>query len=110
MDEKIFNQPSIGTWDKLPKEPMEKLPKVEFLVNIPQTVTFTINEPREYQGDNGAYYVFDVMHESQKKAIVTSAWSLLRTLKTLTPLKEKTVTITKKMEKGKQFFSVEIKK
>jgi len=99
-------QPQTGTWAKLPTEKIELKPKVVFDVNIPVVVTFKENEPREYQGETNAYYVFDVIIDKEDKAIVTSAWTLLRELKILTPLKGKTVKITKKLLKGKQNFEV----
>ena len=70
-------------------------------------VTFLVDEPEEYQGDNGAYYVFRVKVAEEEKVIMTSAWTLLRALKTMTPLKDKKVRITKKLEKGKQQFIVD---
>jgi hypothetical protein len=106
MDKTTTTQPTLGTWDKLPAEEIERKPKVVFDVNIPVKVKFTDNEPREYQGDNGAYYVFEVVTNGETKVIMTSAWTLLRALKTISPLKDKEVTITKKLVKGKQGFEV----
>ena len=102
------NQPLIGTWDKLPTEETERKPKVNFDVNIPIKVKFTADEPAEFQGDNGAYYIFQVLVAEEERVIMTSAWTLLRSLKTLTPLKDKTVEITKKLVKGKQGFEVKL--
>jgi len=106
MEETKTAQPTLGTWEKLPTEEVERKPKISFEINIPVKVTFLLDEPREYQGDNGAYYVFDVMHENEEKVVMTSAWTLLRALKVLTPLKSKEVTIVKKLVKGKQTFEV----
>lgn len=99
-------QPQLGTWEKLPTEETERKPKVSFEVNIPAKVTFTSEQPREYQGDNGAYYVFEVTHNGKEEVIMTSAWTLLRALKTKFPLKGSTLTITKRLVKGKQTFEV----
>ena len=107
MEEEKTTQPTLGTWDKLPTEETERKPKVSFDVNIPVEVVFLENEPIEFQGDNGAYYLFQVKVAEEEKVIMTSAWTLLRALKTLTPLKDKKVRITKKLEKGKQQFVVE---
>lgn len=106
MDKTTTVQPTLGTWGKLPTEEIERKPKVSFDVNIPVKVKFLENEPREYQGDTGAYYVFNVVVNGEQKVIMTSAWTLLRALKTLTPLKDKELTITKKLVKGKQGFEV----
>lgn len=106
MEKGTTTQPTIGTWDKLPTEEVERKPKVTFDVNIPVELSFKEDNPREYNGDNGAYYVFDVLIGTEDKVIMTSAWTLLRSLKTLTPLKGKKVRITKKLEKGKQNFEV----
>ena len=100
-------QPTLGTWDKLPTEPVEKKPKISFEVNIPVEVTFLEDIPREYPSElGGVYYIFLVKAGEEEKVIMTSAWTLLRTLKTLTPLKGKKVRITKKLLKGKQQFEV----
>ena len=103
------SQPQLGAWNKMPIEEVDRSPKVEFQVNIPVTVKFMSDEPREYQGDTGAYYVFDVEENGTKKVVMTSAWSLLRQLKILTPLTSKNVIITKKIDKGKQYFTAEVK-
>lgn len=100
-------KPRLGTWQNLPTTDVERAPKVEFEVNIPVTLRFLVDDPREYEGESGAYYVFDVSHEGNKKAIITSAWTLLGALKKHMPLKDKTLTITKKIVKSKQLFVVE---
>ena len=110
MEIDITRQPNLGTWNKLPTEQVERKPRIQFEVNIPVEVEFLDNEPKEFQGETGAYYVFAVKHDvgglSEEKVIMTSAWSLLRSLKILTPLKNKKVTIVKRMIKGKQQFEV----
>jgi len=108
MEEIKTTQPTLGTWDKLPTEEIERKPKVSFDVNIPVEVVFASENPREYQGDNGVYYVFDVKEKEEEKVIMTSAWTLLRALKVLVPLKNKKVKIVKKLIKGKQQFEVEL--
>ena len=106
MDKDKTTQAPLGTWDKLPTETIERKPKVSFDVNIPVEVVFSTDAPREYMGDTGAYYVFEVKVAGEDRAIVTSAWTLLRALKTLSPLKNKKVKIVKKLVKGKQGFEV----
>ena len=111
MVETKTNQPQLGTWDKLSTVDAERLPKIEFQVNIPVVVSFADDNPREFLGDTGAYYIFDVVHHEGEghetdKVIVTSAWTLLKGLKALTPLKGKKVEITKRLIKGKQGFEV----
>lgn len=95
-----------GAWDKLPTENLERKPKVSFEINIPVEVKFLTDIPREYQWETGIFYVFDVKVGDEEKSIVTSAWTLLRGLKTLTPMKNKRATIVKKIIKGKQRFEV----
>ena len=103
--EEQTNKPSKGTWDRLGNT--ESTPKVTFDVNIPQTVTFLTDMPEERDSqDGGVYYVFTVKHENEEKQISPSAWTLLGALKEIAPLNGKTVTITKKLEKGKQKFIV----
>jgi hypothetical protein len=107
MDKITTIQPMAGTWEKLPTENLERKPKVTFDINIPIKVKFISNDPKEFQGDTGAYYVFDVLENGEAKVIMTSAWTLLRSLKIHTPLKDKELKITKKLIKGKQTFEVE---
>ena len=95
-----------GAWDKLSTEVAERHPKVTFEINLPKTVTFLSDAPKEYVSETGAYYVFDVEENKEKKVIMTSAWSLLRALKSNAPLKNKTLTIVKKLVKSKQEFQV----
>lgn len=97
----------LGTWGKLSTTDTERLPKVIFDINSPIIVEFQEDEPCEYTGqDGGAFYVFKVSEDGKDKVISTSAWTLLKGLKALTPLKSKKTQITKKMEKGKQNFEV----
>jgi len=106
-DNAITNQPTLGTWDKLTTEATERKPKVEFDLNKKVEVVFTENEPQEFTGDNGAYYLFNVEENKEAKVIMTSAWTLLKALKMLSPLQGKIIAITKKMDKGKQHFEAE---
>ena len=106
--EKETNKPKKGSWDNLPTTDIERKPKIEFDVNITQKVVF-ISEPKEYTSQidsESVFYVFDVEQDKQAKVIMTSAWTLLHELKKLSPLTGKVVEITKKMNKGKQFFEV----
>lgn len=106
MEETKTTQPTLGTWEKLPTEESERRPKINFEIGKEIEVTFEENEPREYTGDNGAYYLFDVLENGEQKVIMTSAWTLLRQLKLLTPLAGKRVVISKKLIGGKQTFEV----
>jgi|TARA_Y100000310_G_scaffold257977_1_gene266208 hypothetical protein len=109
MDEAKTNQPTLGTWDKLPNEELEKKPSIKFDIDKSVEATFLEDQPVELSGDNGAYYLFHVKEGNEEKVIMTSAWSLLRILKILAPLKDKTLVITKKMVSGKQHFEAKIK-
>jgi len=97
--------PQLGTWDKLPTEETPKLPKVVFDLDKEVAVEF-LDEPTELSGDNGAYYIFQVKEDGEEKVIMTSAWTLLRGIKMLSPIKGKKAKITKKLIKGKQQFEV----
>jgi hypothetical protein len=107
MDKPTTPQPTLETWNNLPCENIERKPKVSFDINIPVKVKFISNEPRSFLGENGAYFIFDVLENGEAKVIMTSAWTLLRALKIHTPLKDKELKITKKLIKGKQTFEVE---
>ena len=100
-------QPVIGTWTNLPTEEIERKPKMDFDVGVRYVVTFLEEEPAERTGENGVYYIFNVVYGEEERVIMTGAWTLLRGLKVLTPIKGKTVAIKKTMEKGKQIFHVE---
>lgn len=106
--DKNTNQMPLGIWDKLPTEEVIRKPKINFEVNIPIEVQFLTDTPREYQSETGAYYVFEIKVNGEDRAIVTSAWTLLRALKTLTPMKNKKAKIVKRLLKGKQGFEVEV--
>jgi len=101
------NQMQIGTWDKLATEEVERKPKVEFEIGKQKIVTFVEDSPQEFHGDTGAYYLFNVKEAEEEKVIMTSAWTLLKGIKSLSPLSGKKATITKIMEAGKQKFVVE---
>lgn len=107
MEQNEPNKPTLGTWDRLPINDDPLPPKVSFELNVSQVVEFTSNDPEEREGDNGAYYTFPVVHNGNDTVIQTSAWTLLALLKKQTPLEGKTLKITKRMEKGRQFFTVE---
>lgn len=106
--DKDYNKPRKGLWESLPTEDVEKKPKVQFEVNIAKKIVF-LGEPREYPGrddPDSVFYVFDVEEDKVAKVIATSAWTLLHELKKLSPLNGKVLEITKKLDKGKQYFKV----
>jgi len=106
--DKETNKPRKGLWDSLPTDDIERKPKIDFEVNITKKIVF-VGEPKEYPSrDNpdSVFYVFDVQEDKTDKVIMTSAWTLLHELKKIAPLNGKVVEITKKLEKGKQFFKV----
>ena len=108
MEEAQTNQPQLGTWDKLSTEEVERKPKIDFEVGKQKTVKFLEDIPAEFQGEKGAYYLFNVEEDGTEKVIMTSAWTLLRGIKMISPLKDKVAIITKVMENGKQKFVVEL--
>ena len=108
MNKDTTNQPTVGTWDKLPTEETERKPKVTFDINVTKDLTF-VSEPNEFSGDNGAYYIFDVIDHTDnntEKVVMTSSWTLLKGLKLYTPLNKVRLLVTKKMNQGKQSFEV----
>lgn len=109
MAENETTKPQEGSWNNMQTD-VELKPKVEFELNKPVTVSFSSEfiEPKERpnKGGDGVFYIFDVLHEGQEKVIMTSAWSLLKGLKEILPLANKTVLITKTMKEGKQNYTV----
>jgi hypothetical protein len=102
------NQMPTGTWDKIDTDDSEK---VKFDVNITQRVVVLNPTPLEKTGeDGGVYYKFEVEQDKKKKVIQTSAWTLLRALKKANIKAGMVLDVTKRLEKGKQFFTaVEVK-
>jgi len=101
------NQMQIGTWDKIETGTYEKLDKIKFEVNIPQKVVVLVEKPKECVGQDGSvFYVFEVEQNGVKKAISTSAWTLLKEIKAVSIKPGMVLEIVKKLEKGKQFFEV----
>ena len=99
---------SQGTWDSISMESPEKLPKVKFDIGNTNIITVLVDRPREVVWEDGTFYVFDCIESGEKKCIVTSAWSLIRGLKSQEPLNGKTLKIAKLMEKGKQTYKVSL--
>lgn len=98
------NQMQIGTWDRITTADQDR---VKFDVNITQRVIVTNPIPAERTGeDGGVYYEFEVEQDKKSKVIQTSAWTLLRELKKANLKAGMILDITKKIEKGKQFFVV----
>lgn len=99
------NKPMQGTWDNIMSMTQPKLKFEKF--NTPELVTIDCIKPREVIWDDAVFYVFDVIHNGEKKQMSTSAWTLLKGIKTFEPIKGKTLRITKKMLNGKQIYTVE---
>ena len=111
MSDENTNKPTVGTWGRLGNKNDEasRLPRISFEINIPQVVTFLVNDPEEIPSrddPDSVFYVFKVSQGGIEKDISTSAWTLLGSLKQLEQLAGKTVEITKKLVKGKQTFNV----
>ena len=109
MNKMENNTANQGIWDNVDVTAQIR-PKIVFEFNIPQTIKFPENfdKPKEYPGEKGNYCVFEVIHEGEPAAIITSAYSMLRGLKKLMPLANKTVRIVKRLDKGKQSYEVEL--
>ena len=100
-------KPQTGAWGNLTGYPK----KISFELNNPVLVTFgaDFQEPTEMpnQDGSGVYFIFDVLDgNGDKAAITTSAWTLLKSLKSHEPLAGKALIITKKNVKGKNMYYV----
>jgi len=106
MDNKATT-PQEGEWDKIQVYPE----KIKFDQDKTVIVTFSKDfvEPKEMpdKKNDGVFYIFECTSEGKSKAIVTSSFTLLRSLKTNMPLSSKTLAITKKNINGKNMFYVE---
>lgn len=103
------NKIQAGTWDKMTTENYDNVEKIKFEINIAQKVVVLNPVPKELPSDNGGvYYVFEVEQDGKKSIIQTSAWTLLRELKKAELKAGMILEITKKLEKGKQFFQVKV--
>lgn len=99
------NRMQIGTWDKIGTA--DNKDRVKFEVNLSQKVVVINPTPAERTGeDGGVYYEFEVEQDKKPKVIQTSAWTLLKELKKANLKAGMVLDITKKIEKGKQFFVV----
>lgn len=111
MEEEQTNKPTEGSWANLSTEESERKRKVEFEFDKAQIVTFSpeFSAPKELPNKDGSgvFYIFDVVQDGEEKVVMTSAWTLMKGLKSLEPLAGKTVKITKSMKDGKQNYSVE---
>ena len=110
MEEIETKKPKEGTWKEM-QPSSERKPKVEFDMNKSVTVSFTLDftDPLEYTSSDrdSVYYLFNCIQDGEEKVFLTSAWSLLKGLKDLTPLSGKTVLISKGMKESKQNYTVE---
>lgn len=100
-------KPQKGGWDDIQSYPE----KIKFETGTPVVVTFptTFENPIEMpdKDGTGVFYIFNVFSEGADKSIVTSSFTLLRSLKTHMPLAGKTLIVTKKNVAGKNMFYVE---
>lgn len=107
MEEEITNKPTKGTWERLGETDPNR---ISFEINVPVKVTFLTDRPEEIPStlsEGQVFYRFSVEHNGiVGKYFDSSAWTLLSALKEHAPLTGKTVTITKKLVKGKQNFEV----
>lgn len=100
-------KPQQGAWDNTQAYPQ----KIKFLQDKPVVVTFSedFTKPKEMPNtsSDGVFYVFECMSEGVNSSIMTSSWTMLRSLKSHSPLAGKTLIITKKNVGGKNMFYVE---
>ena len=106
MIDEATKKPTKGFW----KAMGENTGSIVFEINKPEQVTFLTDEPEEIPSqfaENEVYYRFNVKRiDGKESKIDSSAFTLLYELRKLAPLKDKTVQITKKLDKGKNYFSV----
>lgn len=113
MENTTNNTPQEGTWNTMETErpTTDRKEKVTFEMNQTVEVRFSEHfvEPREFPNQNadGVFYVFDVETSEGEGVIMTSAWTLLRGLKTLGELAGRNVKITKTLVNGRQSYKVE---
>ena len=105
--ENVTEKPQEGAWDSVQGYPA----KLVFDIDKPVLVIFDANfdQPKEMpsQDGNGVYYIFNVKNgEGKDASLTTSAWTLLKSLKTHEPLAGKSLIITKKNVKGKNMYYV----
>ncbi len=105
--ENTTDKPQEGTWDSIEGYPE----KITFDVDKPVLVLFgkDFEEPTEMpsQDGKGVYYLFNVKNgEGKDCSFASSAWTLLKSLKTHEPLAGKSLIITKKLVKGRQMYYV----
>lgn len=111
METEQTNKLGTGTWANLPTKDEPLKPQVKFDIDVERDLIL-LGEPRELDLGDGAFYIFDVEEyvkkdqKMEQKVLMTSAITLLKQLKKLSPIDNTRVKITKVMEKGKQIFKV----
>ena len=102
-------KPQTGTWDDIQAYPE----KIKFNTDVPVEVTFSedFTAPLEMPNKDGTgvFYIFNVTSDGKAKAVNTSSWTLMKSLKGQIPLAGKTIVITKKSVAGKNMFYCENK-
>lgn len=106
-DKPAGEKPQAGAWESAQGYPL----KIKFEIDKPVSVLFAADfeNPLEMPNQDGlgVFYIFDVTDGNGDKAsFATSAWTLIKSLKTHEPLAGKQLIITKKNVKGKNFFYV----
>jgi hypothetical protein len=86
-------EPQMGAWEDIVAEIR---PPIQFVKDVTVDVEMDCDKPREYPSKfGGAYYVFDCLSNGEEVAIRTSAWSMLKGVKTHLPIRGKKLSITK---------------
>jgi hypothetical protein len=103
------NKLSKGTWDSIDPDAPDN--RIKFEINIPRTIVFMCNQPKEIAiTEDDVYYSFDVEENRIKMVLNTSSRRLLKEIKKLSKygtLFGTLVKITKVLKDGKQCFIIE---
>lgn len=107
-DNDTTEKPMKGAWNTMKGYPQ----KIKFELNKSVAVTFDakFEGPREMDNTdgNGVFYIFDCLNgDGEKSSFLTSAWTLLNSLKSHEPLAGKNLIITQKLNQGKKYYYVQ---
>lgn len=97
------------TWDDLVERAQRQhSEKIQFEMNQPHEVVFNDEKPIEMKSQmgDGNYYIFNVLEDGEEKTIMSGAYTFLKGVAALHPIKGKKARITKKMNNGRVGYEV----
>lgn len=98
----------LPDWNQIPSSDSQKKPRLKWENNDEShSVVFKCHEPLTINMPDGKFFVFDVEENGEQKVITSSAWTMLRGIRSLgEDLFDKRAMITVHKIKGKTLYEV----